>query len=146
MWQRPRPRGISSQALSLFPPLSKPTGGQWGICPPPLGVSGKDAGVGAGDLVSSSDPDTGWLCHLDESLPFPRPQFPFLRSEAYLFCSPRTFCVQAFCDSVRVGGLQDLGAMDLDKELNLQEEQWPMLLLAPKHILNLNFFLHFYSK
>lgn len=102
------------------------------------GVSEKSAGMGAGDTVSSSGPDTGWLCHLDKSLPFPGSQFPFLRSEVYLFCSLRTFCVQAFCDSVRVGNLQDLGAVDLDKELNLHMEictWWPTLPVAPKHTL-----------
>lgn len=84
------------------------------------------------------------------TLPFSGSQFPFLRSEACLFCSLRTFCVGDFCDSVRAGGLQDLGAVDLDKELNLQVNRWPTLPLAPKHtlfILNLKkIFLNFYSK
>lgn len=91
--------------------------------------------MGVGDLASSSGPDTGRLCHLDKSLPFLWSQFPFLRSEACLFRSLRTFCVRAFCDSVRLDGLQDLGAVDLDKELNLQVERWSALPLAPRYTL-----------
>lgn len=68
--------------------------------------------MGARDPGCSSGSDTGWLCHLDKSLPESGPQFLFLKIENCLFYSLRNFGAQVFRDSMRVDGLQGLGAVD----------------------------------